>query len=153
MARRSKRKSSPRRQNNLSLTGVAQTYIVGSALSRATFGMDLAPFLLEGWATPHSKAKTTGQFVGMGSGWTQGISLAELVEIAVPGGQTAGMGVSGNTFPKMIRANMKAFGPAAIGTAIVTPIAFKMGRRLLSRSGVTRYANKAFKMTGLPVRV
>ena len=152
MARRSKRKSSPRRQNNLSLTGVAQTYIVGSALSRATFGMDLAPFLLEGWATPHSKAKTTGAMVGMGSGWTQGISLAELVEIAVPGGQTAGINAT-NTLPKMIRANMKAFGPAAIGTAIVTPIAFKMGRRLLSRSGVTRYANKAFKMTGLPVRV
>ena len=102
MARRSKRKSSPRRQNNLSLTGVAQTYIVGSALSRATFGMDLAPFLLEGWATPHSKAKTTGAMVGMGSGWTQGISLAELVEIAVPGGQSAGINAT-NTLPKMMR--------------------------------------------------
>ena len=152
MARRSKRKPARRTQTNLSLTGVAQTYIVGSALSRATFGMDLGPFLLEGWATPHSKAKTTGSMVGMGSGWTQGISLAELIEIAVPGGQSAGIN-STNTLPKMIKANMKQFGPAAIGTAIVAPVAFRMGRRLLSRSGLTRTANKAFKMTGLPVRV
>jgi hypothetical protein len=151
MVRRSKRKSAPRRQNNLSLTGVAQTYIVGSALSRATFGMDLGPFLLEGWATPSTKAKTTGTMVGMGSGWAQALSLAELVEVAVPGGSHAYNTPAHVT--KMIKANMKQFGPAAIGTAIVTPIAFKMGRRLLSRSGVTRYANKAFKMTGLPVRV
>lgn len=152
MARRTKRKSSPRRQTNLSITGVAQTYIVGSALSRATFGMDLAPFLTEGWLTPHSKGRSTSSMVGMGSGYTQGISMAELVEIIVPGGQTAGINAT-DTLPKMIQANMKAFGPAAIGTAIIVPPAFKVGRRLLSRSGVTRYANMAFKMAGLPVRM
>ena len=150
MARRSKRKSSPRRQNNLSLTGVAQTYIVGSALSRATFGMELAPFLLEGWATPATKTQATA--LGMGSGWVQGVSLAELVQEVIPGGKDGNFG-SGFSLGRAVKANMKQYGPAAIGTAIVTPIAFKMGRRLLSRSGVTRYANKAFKMTGLPVRV
>ena len=115
-----------------------------------TFGMDLAPFLLEGWATPATKTPATA--LGMGSGWVQGVSLAEIVQEFVPGGKDGNFG-SNFSLGRAVKANMRQYGPAAIGTAIVTPIAFKIGRRLLSRSGVTRYANKAFKMTGLPVRV
>lgn len=150
MARRSKRKSAPRKTNNLSLTGVAQSYIVGSAMTRAAFGMGLAPFLTEGWLTPATKTPATA--IGMGSGWVQGVSLAELIQEVVPGGKDGNFG-SGFSLGRAVKANMKQFGPGAVATAIATPVAFRIARRLMSRSGVTRYANKAFKMTGLPVRV
>ena len=150
MARRSKRKSAPRRTNNLSLTGVAQSYIVGSAMTRAAFGMGLAPFLSEGWLTPSTKTQATA--IGMGSGWVQGVSLAELVQEIVPGGKDGGFG-SKFSLGQAVKANMKQYGPQAVVTAIATPVAFRVARRLMSRSGVTRYANKGFKMAGLPVRV
>lgn len=150
MAPRSKRKSPRKTQTNLSLTGVAQSYIVGSAMTRAAFGMGLVPFLSEGWLTPATKTPATA--IGMGSGWVQGVSLAELVQEIVPGGKDGNFG-SGFSLERAVKANMKQYGPRAVVTAIATPVAFRIARRLMSRSGVTRYANKAFKMTGLPVRV
>ena len=119
-------------------------------MTRAAFGMGLAPFLSEGWLTPATKTPATA--IGMGSGWVQGVSLAELVQEIVPGGKDGGFG-SKVSLGKAVKANMKQYGPQAVVTAIATPVAFRVARRLMSRAGVTRYANKGFKMAGLPVRV
>jgi len=146
MARRSKRK--PRRRTTaISLTGLAETVIIGGAGTRALFGMNMIPFLTEGWLAPHSKTHATA-LGGMGSGWTQGMSLAELVEIAIPGGQSAGINAT-NTFPKMVMGNLRQFGPGALAQAFVTPIAFKFGKKIFRKP--IRVANKALKGTGVRI--
>jgi hypothetical protein len=57
------------------------------------------------------------------------------------------------TLTSAVKENLMNNGLEAAVTAIAVPVGFKVIRRLSSRAGVTRYVNKAFKMTGLPVRM
>ena len=49
----------------------------------------------------------------------------------------------------VMKDNLKANWPSMLSTAIVTPIAFKLGKRVLSKSGVTRSLNRGFEMIGM----
>jgi hypothetical protein len=153
MARRKKRKSSPR-TTSISLTGVAQSYIVGSAMTKAFTGNNLMEFVT---------GVTSGTFNPGGDGG-QRISLPELLGIRQIHGKTVftgellGQGHFGGsanrfTYQTAVRHNLRTHGAQALATAVMVPVGVKVFRRLASRSGVTRYANKAFKMTGLPVRM
>lgn len=154
MARRGSKNKSPRKTStNLSLTGMAQAYIVGSAMTKAVTGNNLADFIT---------GANDGTF-NPGSDGGERISLPELAGITVQGGQIKlGMpfgqqhfGTSANRFNyrTAIQHNLKKHGAQAVVTSIVTPAAFRFGRRMASRSGVTRYTNRFFKMAGLPIRV
>jgi hypothetical protein len=57
------------------------------------------------------------------------------------------------TLATAVQENVKKNGVNAVVTAIAVPAGFRVVRRLSSRAGVTRYVNKAFKMTGLPLRM
>jgi len=151
MARRSKRKKSRNTTTNLSITGVAQSYIVGSAMTKAVTGNNLMEFV-------------TGRRGGVfapGADGGQNISLPELLGINKHGqftGNILGTGHFGSsssayTYRTAIKHNLKTHGPEALATAVLVPVGVKVFRRISSRSGVTRYVNKAFKMTGLPVRM
>ena len=91
----------------------------------------------------------------------QNISLPELLGIDAKGkwtGNILGTGHFGTkagayTYRSAIMHNLKTHGPEAIATAVLVPAGVKVFRRVSSRAGVTRYVNKAFKMTGLPVRM
>jgi hypothetical protein len=154
MARRSKRKSPRKTQTNLSLTGVAQSYIVGSAMTKALTGNNLMEFVT---------GITSGTFNPGGDGG-QRISLPELLGIRKIHGKTVftgellGQGHFGGaenrfTYEKAVKHNLRVHGAQALTTAVMVPVGVKVFRRLASRSGVTRYVNQAFKMTGLPVRM
>jgi len=87
-------------------------------------------------------------------------SLPELLGFRIVGGKTTmvnpllSQGHFGSyTLATAVKENVMKNGLEAAVTAITVPIGFRVVRRLSSRAGVTRYVNKAFKMTGLPVRM
>tara|TARA_Y100001963_G_scaffold109448_1_gene151352 strand:- start:3566 stop:3928 length:363 start_codon:yes stop_codon:yes gene_type:complete len=57
------------------------------------------------------------------------------------------------TLTSAVKHNLATNGMQALGTAVLVPVGVRVFRRLSSRAGVTKYVNKAFKMTGLPVRM
>jgi len=94
----------------------------------------------------------------------QNISLPEILGIRKIGGKTVftgqllGDGHFGSaenryTYQSAVKYNLRTYGAQALTTAVMVPVGVKVFRRLSSRSGVTRYVNAAFKMTGLPVRM
>jgi len=155
MARRSKRKSPRRTQTNISLTGVAQSYIVGSAMTKAITGNSLADFVTgRGGNSP-------GQFKP-GADHGGAFSLPELLGVRLKSDGTPTLKLDnflsqghfgGYTLTSAVKENLMNNGFQAAVTAIAVPVGFRVIRRLSSRAGVTRYVNKAFKMTGLPVRM
>ena len=154
MARRMKRKSSSRRTTNISITGVAQSYIVGSAMTKAFTGNNLMDFVT-------GRGGTNPGVFAPGADGGQNISLPELLGIRRDGtwsGNILGEGHFGNkagrfTYKSAIKHNLKTHGFEAAVTAVAVPVGVRVFRRLSSRSGVTRYANQFLKMTGLPVRM
>ena len=146
MARRksSKRRRSPRR-NYLSLTGTAETLILANAGTNALFGMGVVPFLTEGWLVPQSNASINS--------WQ--LSASELVKGIIPGG--ASYGQSGKSpwtndaagVAAAMKRNLQNHGAASVATAIVTPIAFKMGKKLFRRP--ISMGNKLLKGTGVKI--
>ncbi len=154
MARGRSKKSSPvKRSKNLSLTGVAQAYIVGSAMTKAVTGNNLIDFVTganEGTFNP-------------GSDGGQRISLPELMGFTVSGGklklgmplgqQHFGSSANRYNYRTAIETNLRNHGAQAVATSIVTPIAFRFARRMSSRAGVTRYLNDFARMAGVPIRV
>ena len=153
MARKRSKKSSPRKSPNLSLTGMAQAYIVGSAMPKAVTGNNLLDFIT---------GANDGTF-NPGSDGGERISLPELAGLTVANGQLQlgmpfGQGHFGKTegrfnYKTAVEHNFRKHGAQPVVTSVVTPIAFRFGRKMASRSGVTRYTNRFFKMAGLPLRV
>ena len=154
MARRSKRKSPRRTQTNISLTGVAQSYIVGSAMTKAITGNSLADFVTGRGGNSPGSFKPGADHGAM-------FSLPELIGFRLDGSKPTlkldnflNQGHFGKyTLTSAVKENLMNNGLEAAVTAIAVPVGFKVIRRLSSRAGVTRYVNKAFKMTGLPVRM
>ncbi len=48
-----------------------------------------------------------------------------------------------------MKQNIKDNAVSMAMTAVLTPIAFKLGKKVLSKAGVTRQANSTFRMIGL----
>ena len=131
----------------MSLTGTAETLILANAGTNALFGMGVVPFLTEGWLTPQSQASINS--------WQ--LSASELVKGMIPGGASYGM--SGNAqngwtndaaaVGRAVMRNLRTNGAQSIATAFVTPIAFKMGKKLFRRP--ISMGNKLLKGTGVKI--
>jgi len=113
----------------MKILNIAETYLVGSQLTRALFAMNLGAWATEGWLTDTTK-NPHSQMGGMGSEWIQGVSAKELIEGLVPGGATGQF--KGNwTIPRAMRANLKLYGPVAALNAIAIPIMFRVGKQVM----------------------
>ena len=133
MARKksSKRRTS-RRRNYLSLPGTAATLLIADAGTKALFGMSAIPWLTEGWLTP----KSSGSMGGTNS-WS--ISLSELVQGMIPGGESFGQ--SGNHgwtndaagVGRAVMRNLKDNGAQSVAVAFLTPVAFKAAKKIFRR--------------------
>ena len=138
-ARRTRRKSTTRRRSKqgINILNAAQSYVVASAATKAMFGVELVPFLTEGWLSNKTTATDNS--------WE--LSLQELFNRTVQGG-TGAMGGNWNTggIPMAIKHNLRN-NTGAIATMIFAPIAFKAGKALTSKP--RRDANKLLKMAGL----
>ena len=153
MARsRARRKSSRRRVRRttaISLTGLAESYILGSAATKALTGNNLMDFVTgRGGNSP-------GQFKP-GADGGENISLPELLGFRTVGGKTVftgdfmGTGHLGNySYASAVKHNLAEFGMQSAATMIMTPIAFRFGKKL-ARKPISM-ANKLLKGSGVRV--
>lgn len=131
----------------MSLTGTAETLIIADAGTKALFGMSAIPWLTEGWLMPKS---TVGQ-----QSWS--LSLSELVQGMIPGGQSFGQ--SGNAthgwtndaagVGRAVMRNLKENGAQSVAVAFFTPVAFKMAKKVFRRP--ISMGNKLLKGTGVKI--
>jgi hypothetical protein len=150
MARRKSSKRRVRRTTAISLSGLAESYIMGSAVTKALTGNNLMEF---------ATGVTSGTF-NPGADGGQRISLPELLGFRTSGGKTiftgdflgqGHFGYAENRFnyASAIKHNFGRNGMTSIGTLVLTPIAFKMGRKL-ARKPISM-ANKLLKGSGIRV--
>lgn len=132
--RRMKKKSTRRRKTGVNILDVAQSYVVASSATKAFFGMNLAPFLTEGWLTPKTSLSDNS--------WE--ISLAEMGKGIFGQGNYGVM--AGKTLGGQIKYNLQR-NSGALATMIVAPVAFKLAKNITSKP--RRDANKLLKMAGL----
>ena len=147
MARRKSSKRRTRRTTSISLIGLAETAIIGSAATQMFFGTNLISFLT-GYADHQSPTK--------GYGWSPGadgknvITLPELLGFTTSGWSVENIGGnygSGNTFMGSVNENIgKNFLPS-MATAFLTPIAFKFAKKTF-RKPITA-VNRQLKGTGV----
>jgi hypothetical protein len=147
MARRNSKKSRRRRTTSLSLIGLAETAVIGSAATQMFFGTNLISFLT-GYADHQSPSK--------GYGWSPGadgknvITLPELLGFTNQGWAIENVGGNygpGNTFMSSVNENIgKNFLPS-LATAFVAPIAFRFAKKTF-RKPITM-VNRQLKGTGV----
>jgi len=149
MARRKTKRKKSRRDKSWKLLNTVEGVLIGSQVTRSLFGMNLIPFMTEGWLTPTTKTHIS-QMGGMGSEWMQAVSAKELIESLVPGGASGGLSSSFG-IQKAMRANFKTFGTRAIITAIAIPIGFRVGKRVFGNW--IRPVNRVLKDTRIGVKL
>ena len=143
---RGKGKRRTRRKRAFNVVNAAESLVLANAGSMALFGTSLPAFAQEGWALPSSSGP-------LGSGHSTKFSAAELIKGIIPGGESFGMsgthfGEPANSYAAVwasMKSNMRANGPMALGTILLVPIGFRVGKRLLSkpRNATNRFLDYA----------
>lgn len=135
-----KRKTTRRRRNSsINLLNLAQSAVVGNAVTTGLFGVNLAEFVT---------GRVDGRFTPGSDGY-QRITLPELLGFSGSGFSFSKIGGNyGNkTFMDAINYNFDQNGAKMIGTLIAAPIAFKVGSKLTAAP--RRSANRLLDMAGL----
>jgi len=113
----------------LKLIPAAAAVVSASAISNATMGMPIIPFLTEGWIMPKTAHSSN----------SDNISLAELF--------TEGMGMQAKQLSSatpvwdMVKLNLNESGLKSIGVLV----AAKVVPKLMQKTGITRNGNKLLK--------
>jgi hypothetical protein len=137
-------KSSRRRTTSISLTGLAESFVLGSAVTQGLFNVNLAEFVT---------GTVNGKF-NPGADGGQTITIPELMGITKSGWNLSNIGgVYGKTyatsFGDAVKINLKNNGPQALMTLVAAPIAFRFVRKA-ARKPISQ-ANKLLKGTGVRV--
>jgi len=156
MARRKKASTRRRRKTTVSLTGVAQSLIVSNAMVKGATNANLAEFFTGKVSNPiylggrNAYNPITSDSI---------ITLPELLGIDRSKGlvQSGSGGVYSQSAmtvePSLQLATMKdnimENWAGMLGTALVVPAVFKLGKRVMTKAGVTRGVNKVFDVAGL----
>jgi len=148
MAKRKSSKRTRRTTKNLNLSTLAESAIIGSALTKMVFGVNLASFAT---GVTSGSASGTGFFPNQ-DGATR-ITLPELLGINAAGKWSAsrvgGTYGEGNTFTSSVMANVRANAFQSVAVALITPMAFRLVRKTFRKPlGIVR---KGLKGTGVTV--
>lgn len=148
MARRKSSKRRRRTTTNLSLIGLAETAIIGSAATKMLFNVNLASFLT---GVTSGSNQGTGFFPSSDGG--SRITLPELLGFTSTGWSADAVGGTYNStgthtsFTDAVFRNAKENALPAIATAFFTPIAFKFMKKTF-RKPITM-VNRQLKGTGV----
>jgi len=141
MARRGMKKktSRSRRSKTVNLVNVAQSVVVGNAMTMGLFGTNLAEFLT---------GRIDGKFNPGADGYSK-VTLPELLGFTASGFRPGNIGgnFGSRTAGDALAYNFNAHGGKMIATMILAPAAFKIGTKLTA--GPRRSANKLLDMSGL----
>ena len=147
MARKNSKRSRRRRTTSLSLIGLAETAIIGSAATQMFFGTNLVSFLT-GYADHQSPTKGYG--FSPGADGKNVITLPELLGFTNQGWKLENVGGNygpGNTFMSSVNENIGRNFLPALTTAFVAPIAFRFAKKTF-RKPITM-VNRQLKGTGV----
>lgn len=150
-SKKASRRSSPKRTN---LLNVAQSVILGNAVTSTLFNTNMYEFVtgrIDGSYTPGAAAQssqiTLPELLGAGMNVTNVVRPAQgyLAGISTSsgyGGVTGGFGLA-------LKENLAANAVTGLTTMIVTPIAFKVISKLAAKP--RREFNKLARTVGLPI--
>ena len=147
MARKKMTQSRRRTSTKLSLRGLAETAIIGSAATKMLFGVNLGSFL---------SGITSGSNSGTGFYPNQDgasmITLPELLGFTATGWNPSAVGgtYGNSSFTESVMGNVRAHAPMAIGTAILTPFLFRIGFKAF-RKPVSFINRNLLKGTGVRI--
>ncbi len=145
------RRSAPKKTN---LLNVAQSVILGNAVTEGLFNTNMYEFVtgrINGAYSPGSLATsaqiTLPELLGAGFGATETMRQTQFGAITTsPAGYG---GVHGGSFGDTLKSNLQANGIQMMTTLVVTPIAFKVISKLASKP--RREFNKLARSVGLPI--
>ena len=144
MARKRSKKSRPRRTKAISLSGLAESAIMGSAVTKMLFNVNLLEFI-------------TGTVDGKynpGADGGQNITAPELLGFTKSGWNISNIGGAygktyATSFTDAVGENFGNNAAMSVGTLILAPIGFRMLRKVARKP--LREANKLLKGTGVRV--
>ena len=154
MARRkTKRKTARRRPKTTNVLNIAQSVILGNAVTQGLFNTNMFEFVtgrINGAYTPgvagQSSQITLPELLGAGMG--VGVTTQNFLGQTVTSGGSGYGGVHGS-FSQAIMDNIKANGVSTLTTMVVTPIAFNVIGKLASKP--RREFNKLARNINLPI--
>lgn len=154
--RRGKTQRKSRKKQPVSITKLAETLIVSNASTRTLFGTNLDHFLFDGWLPfgDYKDGMVLGEDGGSGNSWA--LSAKEIVEGVLGIGDgfrmhhTLSYSDRPNTIGGMfdtIGNNFQRYAPSQLPVILLTPVAFKFGKKLMRKP--INLTNKGIKMLGL----
>jgi len=160
MARRRTRKPARRQPKKTNLLNVAQSVIIGNAVTQGLFNTNMFEFAtgrIGGAYTPgaigESNKVTLPELLGAGMGSHTYKISGQAGQYGSSSTQTVNIGYGGVVAPatlgSVVQDNLKNNGVAMATTLVITPIAFKVIGKLASKP--RREFNKLARMVGLPV--
>lgn len=158
MARRRKKTQTRRQPKKTNLLNVAQSVIIGNAVTQGLFNTNMFEFAtgrIGGAYTPGALAEsnqiTLPELLGAGMGVQGAKTTVYGGRTYTSGGTQVGYGgvASPATLTSVVQDNLKNNGVSMATTLVVTPIAFKVISKLASKP--RREFNKLARMVGLPV--
>ena len=134
-----KKKTTRRRSGRINLVNVAESAILADAVTKGLFGANLLGFLT---------GKVDGKFTPGADGYAT-ITMPELLGFNSQGFALNRIGgnYGSKSFMEGVKYNLSRKGTQMAATLILTPIAFKVGKKLTSKP--RRSANRLLDMTGL----
>jgi hypothetical protein len=160
MARRRTRKPARRQPKKTNLLNVAQSVIIGNAVTQGLFNTNMFEFAtgrIGGAYTPgaigESNKITLPELLGAGMGSHTYKISGQAGQYGSSSTQTVNIGYGGVVAPatlgSVVQDNLKNNGVSMATTLVITPIAFKVIGKLASKP--RREFNKLARMVGLPV--
>jgi len=147
MARRNRRngrftKTSRRtsRSKSFNVSKAAETFIVSNAALRAFTGTNIPTFL--------TGRKIGDAFGPNGTNNSWEFTAKELIDLAMGGGGGMSADWQKRGIAQAVKTNMKEYGGNAVATAILAPLAFNIGRKVL-RKPLINPTNRALKAIGV----
>jgi hypothetical protein len=156
MARRRKSKTTRRRKKTISITNTAQGLIVGNAMVKGATNANLMEFFTGRVYNP-----TYSDYAYFPTDADSIITLPELLGMDRPlqklthsetgrgynitAREHKPTGLQLETMKENIMTNWLNMA----STAVVVPVAFKLGKKVMTKAGITRGVNRAFDVVGL----
>jgi TRAP-type C4-dicarboxylate transport system permease large subunit len=144
MARRRTRKKTRRsRPKTINAARVLESALIANAVTQGFFNTTIGEFAFEKGAMGMSQITARELFSGLSGG-----SFGTTTAVKQLGGKVA---IAGNSFGDTVKNNLTQNGGQMVASLILIPAGFKVFSKLTTKP--RSMANRALKMSGLPVRV
>ncbi len=155
MARKRSRKNKGQRKKKqpFKLLNFAETLVISNASTRALFGTSLDHFLFDGWLPlgDYQAGMESGANYGSGNSWA--LSAKELISGVIGVGDGYRQNSSypnANTAAGVLTAigfNFKNNAPRELPVILLTPLAFKLGKKVMRKP--INLTNRGLNMVGI----